>query len=260
MKGELHVFRTPDLLAEGIADAVVAAARDAIASRSVFHVALAGGTTPLGAYRLLAREPRRSQVTWESVRFYFGDERCVPPDDPQSNYGAARDALLAPLAIPSAHVYRMRGEIEPPAAAIEYARVLRDTLGDAPRLDLCMLGIGADGHTASLFPGHDPSTDDDDLARAVYAESMRMWRLTVTPKVINNSREVLFGVAGREKSPALHAIREGTYDPQRYPAQVVAPHTGRILWLVDAEAASAPGDATASGMLPEAPVRPTSEG
>lgn len=237
MSGELHVFQTPDLLAQGIADAFVAAARDAIAARQLFTVALAGGTTPRGAYALLAAKPRRLQVDWGAVRFYFGDERCVPPNDPESNYRTARDAMLAPLQVPAEHVYRMRGEDEPTAAAIGYARLLHDTLGASPQLDLCMLGIGADGHTASLFPGHDPMTDNGDLARAVYAESVDMWRLTITPKIINNAREVLFGVSGSEKAAALHAIREGPYDPQRYPAQIVKPHAGRILWLVDTAAA-----------------------
>lgn len=237
MSADLHVFRTPSLLAEGIADAFVGAARDAIAARRIFNVALAGGTTPRGAYELLAREPRRSQVDWESVRFYFGDERCVPPGDPQSNYRMADDALLEPIGAPAEHVYRMRGEILPQAAALAYAQLLRDTLGEAPQLDLCMLGVGADAHTASLFPGHDPATDDDLLVRAVYGEAVRMWRLTITPRVINNAREVLFGVSGTEKAPALHAIREASYDPARYPAQIVRPHGGRVLWMVDAQAA-----------------------
>jgi len=239
MSGELHVFRTPELLAQGIADAFVAAARDAIAARQLFNVALAGGTTPRDAYRLLGQEPRRAHVDWEHVRFYFGDERCVPPDDEQSNYRTAKEALLDRVAAAPEHVHRMRGEIAPEAAALEYARVLRDTQGESPRLDLCMLGIGSDGHTASLFPGQDPCSEDDALARAVYAESVQMWRLTITPKVINNSREVLFGISGEAKAAALRAIREGPYEPTRYPAQIVKPHGGRVLWLADAEAASA---------------------
>ncbi len=241
MSGDLRVCATQQLLAEATADAFVAAARDAVAARKRFAVALAGGTTPRRAYALLAQEPRRSSVHWDSVRFYFGDERCVPPDDPESNYRTARIALLDPIGAPPEHVYRMRGEIEPQAAALEYARVLRDTLDDAPQLDLCMLGMGADGHTASLFPGEDPLTDDDALVRAVYAASLDMWRITFTPKVINNAREVLFGVGGVQKASALHAVREGAHDPTRYPAQVVEPHAGRLLWLVDAAAASGLG-------------------
>jgi 6-phosphogluconolactonase len=237
VNGTLRVCDGAQALAELLADAFVSAARDAVAARERFAVALAGGSTPRGAYELLAIEPRRSQVSWDAVRFYFGDERCVPPEDPESNYGMARDALLAPLGVPQTHVHRMRGEIPPAQAAVEYALILRETLGEAPQLDLCMLGIGADGHTASLFPGHDPLTDDDDLVRAVYGEAVEMWRLTITPKVINSSREVLFGVSGAQKAAALRAIREGPYDPVRYPAQIVRPHGGRVVWIADAAAA-----------------------
>jgi len=235
----LHVFRTPELFARGLADAFVASARDAIATRGRFTVALAGGTTPRGAYALLAQDPRRSLVAWNAVHVYFGDERCVPPDDPASNYHTAKETLLDDVAIPAAQVHRMRGEIDPQQAALEYALVLRNTIGERPVLDLVMLGIGADGHTASLFPGENPLADDDALVRAVYAQSVRMWRLTITPDVINASHEVLFGVSGAEKAAALKAIREGPYDPWRYPAQIVKPHSGRLLWYADAAAAAA---------------------
>lgn len=235
--GDLHVLRTPALLAQALADGFVAAARDAIATRSAFTVALAGGNTPRDAYRLLAQEPRRSQVTWSAVYVYFGDERCVPPDDAQSNYGMAKEAFLDAVAVPNDHVYRMHGEIPAAQAALDYAQVLRDTLGAAPHLDLIMLGIGIDGHTASLFPGESPFADDDALVRAVYSASVQMWRITLTPRVLNGAREVIFGVAGKEKAPALHAVREGPHDPTRLPAQAVKPVAGRLLWLVDAAAA-----------------------
>lgn len=237
---ELHVFRTPELLAQGLADAFVASARDAIAARGRWSVALAGGTTPRGAYELLACDPRARLVDWAAVEVYFGDERCVPPTDGASNYRTAREALLDAVPIPAAQIHRMRGEIEPRRAALEYARVLRDTLGDAPRFDLCMLGLGPDGHTASLFPGSDPLADDDALARAVYAQtaSATAWRLTLTPKVINGAREVLFGVSGAQKAAAVKAVREGPRDPRRFPAQIVAPYAGRVLWYVDAAAAT----------------------
>ncbi len=238
---ELHVFRTPELLAQHLADAFVFSARDAIATRDAFTVALAGGNTPRDAYALLAQEPRRSRVHWDAVHVYFGDERCVPPEDPQSNYHTAKVTLLDAVPIPNAHVHRMRGEIAPEQAAIEYARILRDHLGDAPHLDLVMLGIGADGHTASLFPGENPLTDDDALVRAVYARSVAMWRLTLTPRVINGAHEVVIGVSGKEKAAALKTAREGPRDPTHFPAQIVNPPNGRVLWLVDAEAASSVG-------------------
>lgn len=238
-QSELMVFRSQALLAEALADAFVAASRDAIAARECFTVALAGGNTPRDAYALLAKEPRRSQVLWSAVDVYFGDERCVPPNDAQSNYRMAADALLNHVPIPQSQVHRMQGEIAPEKAALDYAVLLRSTFGETPHLDLVMLGIGADGHTASLFPGEDPMTDDDALARAVYAANARMWRITITPRVINGAREVIFGVAGAEKAQALLAVREGPRAPVRYPAQVVQPHGGRTMWLVDAAASEA---------------------
>lgn len=235
---QLHVFPTAELLAQGLADAFVASSRDAIAARESFKVALAGGNTPRGAYELLASDRYRSHVAWQNVHVYFGDERCVPPDDPASNYHMARETLLDAVPIPPSQVYRMHGEMPPRQAGLEYARLLRDTLGDSPQLDLVMLGLGADAHTASLFPGSDPLTDDDALCRAVYSESARMWRITLTPKVLNLAREVLFGVSGAEKASALKAVREGAYDPAHYPAQIVKPHSGRLLWYVDTAAAA----------------------
>lgn len=237
MSDDLHIFRTQGLLAEHLAGAFVACARDAIASRGAFTVALAGGTTPRAAYALLAQEPRRTRVRWDAVNVYFGDERCVPPHDTQSNYRMAKESFFDAVALPSSQVHRMRGEIEPQRAALEYALLLRSTLGETPHLDLVMLGLGADAHTASLFPDLDPMTDDDALVRAVYAESAKMWRITLTPTVINGAREVVFAVAGAQKARALKAVREGPRDPTRYPAQIIRPQGGRLVWLVDAEAA-----------------------
>lgn len=234
--GELVIFGSSALLAEALADAFVSASRDAIAVHDRFNVALAGGNTPHDAYALLAQEPRCHRVTWSGVHVYFGDERCVAPSDPQSNYGMAKAAFLDKVAIPPAQIHRMHGEIDPERAALDYALMLRDTFGESPRLDLIMLGLGADAHTASLFPGEDPMTDDDALVRAVYAKNAGMWRITLTPKVINGAREVVFGVAGAEKADAVRAVREGPRNPIRYPAQIVQPHDGRILWLADRDA------------------------
>jgi 6-phosphogluconolactonase len=235
--GDLMVYHTPAQLAEALADAFVAAARDAIAARDSFSVALAGGNTPRDAYSLLAKEPRRSKVAWQNVHVFFGDERCVPPIDPQSNYRMAKETLLGAVSIPESQVHRMRGELAPEQAALDYAQILRDRFGSSPHLDLIMLGMGADGHTASLFPGQDPMTDDDLLVRAVYSEPAKMWRITLTPHVLNGAREVVFGIAGSEKNAAFKAVREGPRNPTRYPAQIVKPHGGRLLWLADSAAA-----------------------
>jgi 6-phosphogluconolactonase len=236
--GELHIFETPDDLAAALADAFVAEARSAIAERGAFFVSLAGGTTPKNAYRLLAQEPRRGSVDWNHVFLYFGDERCVPPDSEQSNYHMAMDAFLRDVRIPADHVHRINGEDEPLQAARDYAQLLIETMGDLPRFDLILLGMGPDGHTASLFPGTDPLTDNDRLVRAAYVAKLSAYRITFTPLVINNARRVIVATEGLPKAPAVYAVREGPYDPQLHPVQIVAPADGRLNWFVDRAAAA----------------------
>ena len=236
--GELVVFDTPDLLAQAVADAFVADASAAISQRGAFFVALAGGTTPKAAYSLLALEPRRYQVDWRNVFVYFGDERCVAPNDPESNYRTAHETFLSKVGIPDQNVHRMHGEDDPQFAATAYASMLVQTMGDEPRFDLIMLGMGADGHTASLFPGSDPRTDDTRLVRAVYVEKLNAHRISLTPRVINNAHHVLIATEGLTKAPALYAVRKGPYDPQIHPIQIVAPVAGRLSWFVDRAAAA----------------------
>lgn len=236
--GELRIFETPGEVAAALADTFVSDASDAIAARGAFFVALAGGTTPKNAYRLLAQEPRRSRIDWNHVFVYFGDERSVPPDDADSNYRMAREAFLQSVPLPEDHVHRMHGEEEPARAARAYAELLIQTMGDRPRFDLIMLGMGPDGHTASLFPGTDPLTDDERLVRAPYVEKFSTYRITITPLVINNARHVAIATEGLPKAPALYAVRKGPYDPLVHPIQIVDPKDGRLTWLVDRAAAA----------------------
>ncbi len=233
----LTILPNAEAVAHALADLFVDAGCAAMADRGSFRVALSGGNTPRAAYQLLADESRADQLSWSDVFVYFGDERCVPPDDEQSNYRMAQKAFLDAVQIPPANVHRIRGEIDPATAAADYARVLRTDMGDLPQLDLLLLGLGPDGHTASLFPGSPPETDDDALVRAVWAESQAMWRVTVTPKVINAARTVAFAVEGVEKTAILATVLEGPRDPTKYPAQIVAPTDGRLIWLVDELAA-----------------------
>ena len=201
-------------------------------------MALSGGNTPRAAYELLAAGPLCASLSWNDVFIYFGDERCVPPGDERSNYRMAREAFLDAVPIPSANVARMRGEIDPGLAANEYASILRASLGELPRLDLVMLGLGEDGHTASLFPGIAQEIEGNSLVEAAYAQSQAMWRLTMTPKVINAARRVVFAVEGAAKARALAAVYEGPRDPITYPAQLVQPSSGELTWLVDEAAAN----------------------
>jgi 6-phosphogluconolactonase len=234
----LEIVDDANALAETLAGVISREVATAIAARGDCALALAGGTTPKAAYLLLAAAPLRDGVAWANVRFFFGDERCVGPDDPQSNYKMAYDALLGPLGISPARIFRMRGEDEPARAARDYAAILQRELGDQPALDLLMLGMGPDGHTASLFPGSDPFEDDALLVRAPYVAKMATFRLTVTPRVINASRQVVVATTGAEKAAALATALEGPRDPVHCPIQAVSPRSGRILWLVDRAAAS----------------------
>jgi len=232
-RGELQVYPDSAALAQAAADLFVNVGQMAMADRGAFRVALAGGNTPRAAYELLAQEPRSLDLSWSDVYVYFGDERCVPPDDEQSNYRMARKAFLDAVPIPPHNIHRMRGEIDPGQAANEYASILRTDLAEPPRFDLVLLGLGPDGHTASLFPGTPPDTDDGALVRAVYAQSQMMWRITITPRVINLARTVAFQVEGSEKADVFAKVYQGPIDPTTYPAQIVHPSSGRLIWMAD---------------------------
>ena len=236
--GELHVLSDPAAVAQALAEIVVESAELAIAERGTFSIALAGGSTPKAAYELLATDGYRRRIEWRKVRIYFGDERCVPPQDPQSNYGMARAAFLDEVRVPAENVRRMRGEIAPEDAAKEYARFLIEDLGDPPRFDLVLLGMGPDGHTASLFPGSDPREDEGSYVRAVYSESAQMWRLTLTPAILNGARKIVFAVEGSAKAGMLATVREGPFEPSVRPSQIINPVSGQLLWLVDEAAAA----------------------
>ncbi|HEY6485335.1 MAG TPA: 6-phosphogluconolactonase [Candidatus Cybelea sp.] len=237
-RGGLQVCADSADLAQTLANLIVTSANTAVANRGGFNIALSGGNTPKAAYELLAGKVLRTAIPWDKVSVYFGDERCVPPDDERSNYRMAERAFLGAVPIPRGNVHRIRGEIEPGQAANEYASTLRANFGSAPQLDLVLLGLGEDGHTASLFPGSDPDVDDGALVRAVYAQAQDMWRVTITPAVINAAQRVVFAVDGMAKAPVLAAVYEGPRDPFTYPAQIVSPASGGLTWLVDEAAAS----------------------
>lgn len=236
------VCEAPDDVARAGAARVTTWLSVAMSARKRATLALAGGRTPEALYRLLAEPPHRENIDWGRVEIFWGDERCVPSDHPDSNYRMVREALLARIAIPDANIHRMRGEAaDPAAAAREYEQVLRracrveaDTL---PRLDACLLGLGSDGHTASLFPGAAAIRETQRWVVAARIEKLGAWRLTVTPPVINNARHILFLVTGAEKAEAVRAALEGPVDPDRLPAQIVRPARGRVEWLLDRAAA-----------------------
>ena len=236
----VQIFATPDDLAQAAARAFAEKAERALAERGRFAVALAGGSTPKTTYGILARD-YSDAVDWPGVHVFFGDERTVPPDHEDSNYRMAKEALLDHVPVGSVHP--MRGELVPEEAAASYEMELRDFFGEEPpTLDLVMLGIGGDGHTASLFPETGALDVTDRLAVANPVPKLETTRLTLTVPVLNAARDVFFLVAGEDKAEALKEILEGDADPRAYPAGLVQPKGGPT-WMVDRAAAGLLGSA-----------------
>jgi 6-phosphogluconolactonase len=217
-------------------------ARQAFANKDRFTVALAGGSTPRGAYTILAAEDAHASLPWDKIHVFFGDERHVPPDHNESNYSMARVALLSRVPVPAENVHRIRGELDAQAAADQYEKELRRYFqlkaGQLPRFDLVMLGMGEDGHTASLFPETAALLETSRLVVANWIEKFQQYRLTLTFPVLNNAREIMFLVAGGSKAETIRKLFQD--DPRsRYPVENVKPVNGRALWLLDRAAAQA---------------------
>ena len=227
----------PQRLAKRAADEFAMSASAAVRERGRFAVALSGGKTPRAMLETLSTRT----LDWLSIHFFWSDERCVGPDDPNSNYGMARDALLSKIGVADRNVHRMRGELDPSAGASAYDAELREFFGaGAPVLDLLFLGLGPDGHTASLFPGTAALgvTDVWCAANEVSGPVASPWRLTLTYPAINAARRVIFLVEGADKSDVLAKVLGNEKDVRRYPAQGIAPSDGELVWLVDSAAAA----------------------
>ncbi|PYP16434.1 MAG: 6-phosphogluconolactonase [Gemmatimonadetes bacterium] len=240
MLADLAVLPSAAALADAAAGRFITAARDAIASHGQFIVALSGGSTPRDTYLLLGTEALVSRVMWSRVQVLWGDERCVPPDHIESNYRMARETLLDRVPIPAANVHRVHGEDDPATAAEVYEATLRALLRTPAggRIDLVLLGLGEDGHTASLFPGNAAVQERTRWVMAARASAASVWRITLTPAVINAAAEILFLVSGGGKAGILRRVLEDPRRPQELPAQAIAPSNGRVRWCVDAAAAA----------------------
>ncbi|HEU5097465.1 MAG TPA: 6-phosphogluconolactonase [Roseiflexaceae bacterium] len=240
---DLVVLPDPEALADEAARRFVELARAAIADHGRFTVALSGGSTPRAIYQRLARPPLRDAVDWPNVHVFWGDERMVPPDDPESTYRMSRETLLAHVPIPAANIYPVSTVGgTPEAAAAAYQETIVAVLGaDLPRFDLILLGIGPDGHTASLFPGQpEAARPSESLVVAVHnAPKPPPQRVTFTFKLINAAEHVVFVVAGADKAAALREVLQGPTDVARLPAQGVRPERTVAVWLVDAAVAEA---------------------
>jgi 6-phosphogluconolactonase len=235
----IRVCSAPEALADIAAELFVEEARTAVSDRGRFAVALAGGDTPRPAYRRL-REPRlRGRVDWEAVHLFWGDERCVPPDDERSNYRMVQEALLEALQLPERQIHPIRCAGDSKRAALDYEEQLRVFFGEeGPRFDLVLLGLGEDGHTASLFPGTPAATERTRWVAGVSDPGQPFARVSLTLPAINCARTVAFLVSGRRKAAAVQRVLEASGEGAPLPAQGVRPREGRVLWLVDAEAAA----------------------
>ena len=247
VRGNVEVFPTVTELTAAAVERFVVAAGAAMDATETFLVALSGGATPRALFAALASPEHASRVRWSGVHVFWGDERCVPSDDEASNYRAARELLLDHVPLRPANIHRIRGEEEPSLAAERYERELRSVFGSptgpprrspGARFDLVLLGLGTDGHTASLFPHLHAVREQTRWVMAENVETLQMWRITLTPVILNQAAEVLFLVSGPAKAPVLRRVLYGAREPVELPAQAIVPADGRLRWLVDAAAAA----------------------
>ena len=240
---EVQIFPEAGALTRRAAEEFLKSVAEAVAQKGAFTVALAGGSTPKALYSQLADEPLRSQVPWEKVHFFFGDERHAPPDGAESNFRMANEALFSKGAIKPEQVTRIKGEYaDTEKAALEYEQALRAyfklKVGEYPRFDLVLLGMGEEGHTLSLFPGTKALHATDRIVVRNWVGKLYTERITLTATAANHASRVIFMVTRADKAPALKAVLEGPYEPEQLPAQLIQPASGKLLWLVDQAAGS----------------------
>ncbi len=241
MYAERRIYNDADALADAVAQHVVTLANDTRSKQRPFTVALAGGSTPRPAYERLTMPAFSERIEWDRVHVFWGDERCVPPIHPESNYRMAREALLDHVPIPDANVHRMQGELAPQEAAQAYETEIRELFYeiDVSGFDLILLGLGGDGHTASLFPGTDALDTPGRWVAANHVEKLGAWRLTLTLPAINAAGDVTFVVTGERKRDILQRVLAPEPDAPTLPAQRVQPKDGRLIWMVDRAAMGA---------------------
>jgi 6-phosphogluconolactonase len=255
VKVTYQVWPTAAEMAAASARLFAATVEQAVAKRGVARVAISGGSTPQATFRLLADPagPFANTLPWDKLQLFWVDERCVGPESPESNYGVARELLLSKVPIAAENVFRMEGELEPEVAASRYESTLRNVLklegAETPAFDLVTLGMGPDGHTASLFPNTEGLNAMNRLVIANHVPQKDVWRISLTWMVINHAAEVVFEVEGPGKTDVLAEVLTGPRDPERLPAQLIRPANGKLLFLLDEAAAAKlpPAEATGAG-------------
>ena len=251
---EYFVYEDANDFAHHAARVFAEQVRSAADARGAARIAISGGNTPKPVFKLLAGDEFRNTVPWDKLQLFWVDERCVPPTDKDSNYGMTKAAFLDAVPLKSENIFRMEGELDPEQAAARYESVIRNTMrlegAELPTFDLVALGMGDDGHTASLFP-HTAGLHE--LGRIVIANHVPQkdtWRLTLTWPVINQARNVIFLIQGADKADVLHKVFLGDYEPETYPSQLIRPANGRITLVLDkAAAAKLPAPTGKAGRL-----------
>jgi 6-phosphogluconolactonase len=253
-----RVLPTPAATARAAAKLFSDVVLKAAADRGVARIAISGGTTPKSMFQLLAdpAEAFLKLVPWDRIELYWVDERCVPPDHAESNFRMTKEALLSKVPLPPERVHRMEGELDPEVAAARYESVIRNSFklegAETPTFDLILLGMGDDGHTASLFPHTDALNEMSHIVVPNHVPQKDAWRITLTWPVINQGREVAFLIEGEEKAQVLHDVLLGPYQPDTYPSQIIRPASGQLTLLLDRAAAAklpAPKDSDSTGTL-----------
>ncbi len=240
MNQQIRIFNNMEFLSRAAAYLFTEQATQAIRERDRFLVALNGGNTPVRLFQLLASD-YKEKVDWNRTHIFWGDERCVPPDDKGSSYGQAREILLNKISVPDSNVHRVNTDLEPDAAAKDYANTLKYFAQpplDWPRLDLVLLGMGEDGHTSSLFPGSPVEETESVIGVTAHDQDRPANRVTMTPLVFNSAHMVIFMATGNNKAVTLARVLSDKYEPEQLPSQRINPKDGQLIWLVDEDAAS----------------------
>lgn len=238
-KYNLKVFQTIEELNKAAAQFIIEIASQSIAARGKFTISLSGGQTPMQLYSLLSESPFKDEIQWQKTFIFWGDERCVPLSDERNNAHQAKLALLDKIDIPPNNIHVIPVNLSPEEEANRYEKEIKDFFGEENiRLDLILLGLGENGHTASLFPGTKVIDEQVEGVRALYVEEEKMFRVTMTAPLINNAHNILFLVAGEKKAGILKKVLRSPYDPDKYPAQLINPGKGKLYWFIDHMAAS----------------------
>lgn len=241
---EYKVYDGADALSRAAAEHFLQTAQAAVAAKGVARIAISGGSTPKRTFQLLANPAEKfaAAMPWQQIELYWVDERMVPPTDPDSNYRMTREALLDKVPIKPENIFRIEGELEPEQAAARYESAIRNHLrlegAEGPRFDVLALGMGDDGHTASLFPHSEAINEMIRIAVANHVVAKDAWRVTLTWPVINQAHDVFFLIAGKDKAQPLHDVLLGRYDPDTLPSQLIRPGNGKLLMLLDKDAAA----------------------